>query len=110
MRADSYYTQFFPNEGQQFVAWYLRRVMLRDPAATRLEITDGQDDSRLMRYNKPSFAAPDNPRPFARQIRPRITRQTSGRNTQTIAGVAGPVNGGPGRRVSLASRLRRSRI
>jgi hypothetical protein len=44
--ADSYYSQF-PNEGQKFVAWYLRRVLLRDPAAARLEITDGQNDKQI---------------------------------------------------------------
>ncbi len=47
IHADSYYSQFFSNEGQQFVAWYLRRVLLRDPASTRLEITDGQDDKQI---------------------------------------------------------------
>jgi len=45
--ADPYYSQFFPNDGQRFVAWYLRRVLLRDPAATRLEITDGQNDKQI---------------------------------------------------------------
>lgn len=45
--ADPYYKQYFSNEGQQFVAWYLRRVLLRDPAATRLEITDGTDDKQI---------------------------------------------------------------
>jgi hypothetical protein len=31
IHADSYYSQFFSNGGQQFVAWYLRRVLLRNP-------------------------------------------------------------------------------
>ena len=47
IRADPYYSKFFPNEGQRFVAWYLRRVLLRDPAATRLEVTDGADDKQI---------------------------------------------------------------
>jgi hypothetical protein len=47
IRADPYCAQFFPNEGQRFVAWYLRRVLLRDPAATRIEVTDGADDKQI---------------------------------------------------------------
>jgi hypothetical protein len=36
-----YYQQNFSNDGERFVAWYLRRVLLRDPVAARDDITDG---------------------------------------------------------------------
>lgn len=42
-----YYQQNFPNDGQRFVAWYLRRILLRDPVATRDDITDGADDKQM---------------------------------------------------------------
>jgi hypothetical protein len=42
-----YYQQNFPNDGQRFVAWYLRRVLLRDPVATKDDITDGPDDKQM---------------------------------------------------------------
>ncbi|MFB3818967.1 MAG: hypothetical protein ACE147_14985 [Candidatus Methylomirabilales bacterium] len=42
-----YYQQNFANDGQRFVAWYLRRVLLRDPVATRDDITDGADDKQM---------------------------------------------------------------
>jgi len=42
-----YYQQNFPNDGQRFVAWYLRRVLLRDPIETRDDITDGADDKQI---------------------------------------------------------------
>ncbi len=42
-----YYQQNFSNDGQRFVAWYLRRVMLRDPLAAKDDITDGQDDKQI---------------------------------------------------------------
>ena len=45
--ADPFYQQNFANDGQRFIAWYLRRVMLRDPIATRDDITDGQDDKQI---------------------------------------------------------------
>jgi len=32
---DPFYVSNFANEGQQFVAWYLRRVLLLDVHATR---------------------------------------------------------------------------
>jgi hypothetical protein len=44
---DHYYTQNFPNEGQRFVAWYLRRVLLRSLDETRQEITDGANDKQI---------------------------------------------------------------
>jgi hypothetical protein len=45
--ADPYYQQHFPNDGQRFVAWYLRRVMLRDKVAAKDDITDGANDKQI---------------------------------------------------------------
>jgi hypothetical protein len=45
--ADSYYAQNYANDGQRFVAWYPRRVLLRDPVAARQAITDGADDKQI---------------------------------------------------------------
>lgn len=42
-----YYIQNFPNEGQRFVAWYLRNIHLRDMNQTRDDITDGADDKQI---------------------------------------------------------------
>jgi hypothetical protein len=44
---DPYYRNNFDNDGQKFIAWYLRRVLLRDDAATRDDITDGADDKQI---------------------------------------------------------------
>lgn len=44
---DPFYTQNFSNDGERFVAWYLRRVLLRDAVATRDDITDGADDKQI---------------------------------------------------------------
>lgn len=43
----SFYAQNFPNDGQRFVAWYLRNVHLRDMNQTKAEITDGADDKQI---------------------------------------------------------------
>ena len=45
--SDPFYQANFPNDGQRFVTWYLRRVLLRDDAATRDDITDGSDDKQI---------------------------------------------------------------
>lgn len=42
-----YYQQNFPNDGQRFVAWYLRNVHLRDRNETKDDITDGADDKQI---------------------------------------------------------------
>lgn len=47
IQSDPYYRQNFPNDGQRFVAWYLRRVLLRDSIATRDDITDGANDKQI---------------------------------------------------------------
>lgn len=44
---DPYYRDHFDNDGQRFVAWYLRRVLLRDDAQTRDDITDGPNDKEI---------------------------------------------------------------
>ena len=45
--ADKFYGSNFANEGQQFVAWYLRRVLLLDPVSTRAAITDRSVDKQI---------------------------------------------------------------
>ncbi len=47
IESDPYYRNNFPNDGQRFVAWYLRRVLLRDSAAAKDDITDGADDKQI---------------------------------------------------------------
>lgn len=42
-----YYRQNFPNDGQRFVAWYLRNVPLRDQNEAKADITDGADDKQI---------------------------------------------------------------
>lgn len=42
-----YYQQNFPNDGQRFVAWYLRNVHLQDAIQTKADITDGADDKQI---------------------------------------------------------------
>src|SRR5467141_2317285 len=47
IKNDPYYQQNFSNDGERFVAWYLRRVLLRDAVATKDDITDGKDDKQI---------------------------------------------------------------
>jgi hypothetical protein len=42
-----YFQQRFANDGQRFVAWYLRNVLFRDMNETRDDITDGADDKQI---------------------------------------------------------------
>lgn len=42
-----YYVQNFPNDGQRFVAWYLRNIHLRDMNETKANVTDGADDKQI---------------------------------------------------------------
>jgi hypothetical protein len=44
---EPWYQQQFPNDGQRFVAWYLRNIHRRDPVQTKSEITDGADDKQI---------------------------------------------------------------
>lgn len=43
----AYYAQNFCNDGQRFVAWYLRNIHMRDMNQTKAEITDGPDDKQI---------------------------------------------------------------
>ena len=42
-----YFQQRFPNDGQRFVAWYLRNILFRDMNETRDDITDGGNDKQI---------------------------------------------------------------
>jgi hypothetical protein len=42
-----YYQDNFPNNGQRFVAWYLRNIHLRDMIEAKDDITDGSDDKQI---------------------------------------------------------------
>jgi hypothetical protein len=44
---DNYYHQNFPNDGQRFLAWYLRNVYLRTLVQAKDDITDGADDKEI---------------------------------------------------------------
>lgn len=43
----NFFKQNFSNDGQRFVAWYLRNIHLRDMNETRDDITDGADDKQI---------------------------------------------------------------
>ena len=43
----TYYQQHYPNEGQRFVAWYVRNIHGQDAQQARLCITDGADDKQI---------------------------------------------------------------
>jgi len=45
--AQSYYQQHFPNDGQRFVAWYVRNIHAQDASQARYCITDGSDDKQI---------------------------------------------------------------
>jgi len=47
IQKDNYYTQNFANDGERFLAWYLRNICLRTPVQARDDITDGQDDKAI---------------------------------------------------------------
>jgi hypothetical protein len=44
---DNYYQQHFPNDGQRFLAWYLRNVYQRTPIQAKDDITDGANDKEI---------------------------------------------------------------
>ena len=46
IKQDFYQTNF-PNDGQRFVAWYLRNVFLLDKNSTKDAITDGPKDKQI---------------------------------------------------------------
>jgi hypothetical protein len=43
----NYYQQNFSNDGQRFVAWYVRNIHTLDPNQTKYAITDGADDKQI---------------------------------------------------------------
>jgi hypothetical protein len=43
----TYYQQQYSNDGQRFVAWYLRNIHLRNEIEARADITDGADDKQI---------------------------------------------------------------
>jgi len=43
----SYYQQNFANDGQRFVAWFLRNILLIDQRQTKDAITDGANDKQI---------------------------------------------------------------
>ena len=45
--AQDYYAQNYDNDGQRFVAWYLRNIYGLDPAEAKDCITDGADDKQI---------------------------------------------------------------
>ena len=44
---ENFYQQSFPNDGQRFVAWYLRNVHLRDPNECKDDMIDGAGDKQI---------------------------------------------------------------
>lgn len=44
---ETYYKQNFSNDGQRFVAWYLRNVHSRDMNQARDDVTDGSNDKQI---------------------------------------------------------------
>ena len=45
--AQTYYQQHFPNDGQRFVAWYVRNIHGQDANQAVYCITDGADDKQI---------------------------------------------------------------
>ncbi len=44
---NDYYQQNYCNDGQRFVAWYLRNIYLRDMVEAKDDITDGPNDKQI---------------------------------------------------------------
>ena len=45
--SQDYYQQNFSNDGQRFVAWYVRNIHRRDIIETKEDVTDGPDDKQI---------------------------------------------------------------
>lgn len=45
--ASEYFQQRYSNDGQRFVAWYLRNILFRDMNEARDDITDGAEDKQI---------------------------------------------------------------
>ena len=44
---EDYYQTNYSNDGQRFIAWYLRNIHLRDENEAKADITDGQNDKQI---------------------------------------------------------------
>ncbi len=44
---DKFYQDHFSNDGFRFVAWYVRRVLLQSPQATKICVVDGANDKKI---------------------------------------------------------------
>lgn len=44
---DRFYQDHFSNDGFRFVAWYVRRVLLQSPQATKICVIDGANDKKI---------------------------------------------------------------
>src|SRR5271170_244488 len=44
---DQYYKDNFANDGERFLAWYLRNIYQRTAVESRQDITDGQNDKEI---------------------------------------------------------------
>ena len=42
-----YYVDNYPNDGQRFVAWYMRNIHLLDQLQAKYSVTDGQNDKQI---------------------------------------------------------------
>jgi hypothetical protein len=42
-----YYKNNFPNDGQRFIAWYMRNIHLLDQRQAKDAITDGANDKQI---------------------------------------------------------------
>jgi hypothetical protein len=47
LTSDRYYKQNYPNDGQRFLAWYLRNCYARTPIQAHDDITDGPNDKEI---------------------------------------------------------------
>jgi hypothetical protein len=44
---DRFYLDHFSNDGFRFVAWYVRRILLQSPEATKIDVVDGANDKKI---------------------------------------------------------------
>jgi hypothetical protein len=44
---DRFYSDHFSNNGSRFVAWYVRRILLQTPEATKTNVIDGANDKKI---------------------------------------------------------------
>ena len=53
--SQDYYQQNYPNDGQRFVAWYMRNIHLLDQCQTKDAVTDGANDKQIEKGRKDGF-------------------------------------------------------